>query len=71
MRVRTEPRFITLTALHNKKPIYLNVDMIGDIWQGDGFSSVGHLTHNNGGFKVTQDAEEILDLINNYNHEHI
>ena len=38
--------------------------MIGDIWQGDGFSSVGHLTHNNGGFKVTQDVEEILELMN-------
>lgn len=61
----TKPRFIALTALHNKKPIYLNVDMIGDIWQGEGFSSVGHLTHNNGGFRVTQDVEEILDLINN------
>jgi hypothetical protein len=57
-------RFIALTSLHNKQTIYLNVSMIGDIWQGDGFSSVGHLTHNNGGFKVTQDVEEILELMN-------
>jgi hypothetical protein len=65
MKVTTKPKFIALTALHNKQTIYLNVDMIGDLWQGEGFSSVGHLTHNNGGFKVTQDVEEILDLINN------
>jgi hypothetical protein len=64
MKVRTKPRFIALIALHNKKTIYLNVDMIGDIIQHDGYTVVGHLTHNNGGFKVTQDAEEILDLIN-------
>jgi len=64
MQVRTKPRFIALTALHNKQTIYLNVDMIGDIIQHDNCTVVGHLTHNNGGFKVTQDAEEILDLIN-------
>ena len=57
-------RFIKLTSSHNKETIYINIDMIGDIWQGDGFSSIGHLTHNNGGFKVTQDVEEILDLMN-------
>jgi hypothetical protein len=63
----TKLRFIELTSSITKKPIYLNVDMIGDIIQDEGYTRVGHLTHNNGGFKVTQDAEEILDLINYLN----
>jgi hypothetical protein len=67
MEQRTKPKFIALTSYNNKKTIYLNIDMIGDIIQDDECTRVGHLTHNNGGFKVTQDAEEILDLINNYN----
>lgn len=64
MNVRTKPKFIALNSFPKLETIYLNVDMIGDIVQFDDFTSVGHLTHNNGGFKVTQDAEEILDLIN-------
>jgi hypothetical protein len=67
MEQRTKPRFIALTSYNNKKTIYLNIDMIGDIIQNDECTRVGHLNHNNGGFRVTQDAEEILDLINNYN----
>jgi hypothetical protein len=66
MEQRTKPRFIALTSYNNKKTIYLNIDMIGDIIQDDEYTRVGHLTHNNGGFRVTQDAEEILDLINNF-----
>ena len=65
MRVRTEPKFIALTSVIDKGTIYLNVDMIGHIFQDDECTRVGHLTHNNGGFRVTQDAEEILDLIKN------
>jgi hypothetical protein len=59
-----KPRFILLTSVYDKKPIYINVNMIGDIKQNDDCTTIGHLTHNNGGFKVTQDEEEILDLIN-------
>jgi hypothetical protein len=66
MEERTKPRFIALTSIGRiNKTIYLNVDMIGDIVQEEDYTRVGHLTHNNGGWKVTQDAEEILDLINN------
>lgn len=61
------PRFIVLTNTYNKKPIYINIDMIGDIRQDDNCSVIGHLTHNNGGFKVVEDVEEILDLINELN----
>jgi len=60
-------RFIELTNNYDKKPIYININMIGDIRQDAGYSVIGHLTHNNGGFKVTQDVEEILDLINDLN----
>ena len=63
MKKNNEPKFIALTSLSSKKTIYLNVNMIGDISQDDECTRVGHLTHNNGGFRVTQDAEEILDLI--------
>jgi hypothetical protein len=59
-----KPRFIGLTSIHTKKTIYLNVDMIGDITENEKCTRVGHLTHNNGGFEVTQDAQEILDRIN-------
>lgn len=62
-----KPRFIVLTNTYNRKPIYINIDMIGDMMQDEGYTRVGHLTHNNGGFKVTQDIEEILDLINDLN----
>lgn len=62
-----KPRFILLTTINGKKPIYINVNMIGDIMENDDCTIVGHLTHNNGGFRVTQDVEEILDLINNLN----
>jgi hypothetical protein len=58
-------KFIELKSSNTKEPVYLNIDMIGHIYQCDGFTKVGHLTHRNGGFEVTQDAEEILDLINN------
>jgi hypothetical protein len=65
MEVKTKPRFIALTSVGSKRTIYLNVDMIGDIVEDNDGTRVGHLTHNNGGFRVTQDVEEILDLINN------
>jgi hypothetical protein len=67
-------RLIKLTARHNGKPFFLNVDMIGDIIDKDGvieygkvkprYTIVGHLTHNNGGFEVLETPEEILKLIN-------
>ena len=60
-------KFIQLTSLNTRKPIYLNIDMIGGIIQDDDHTVIKHLTHNNGGFKVIEDAEEVLDLINELN----
>lgn len=57
-------KFITLTLSADKKPILLNVKMIGSLKQYENYTLVQHLTHNNGGYHVTQDVNEILDLIN-------
>ena len=56
-------KFVKLTNYNNNDAIYLNVDMIGDICEDDGYTRVGHLTHNNGGFKVSEEVEEVLYLI--------
>lgn len=57
-------KFITLTTCQDKKPILLNVKMIGSLKQYENYTLVQHLVHNNGGYHVTQDVNEILDLIN-------
>jgi hypothetical protein len=65
-------RFIKLTSFYTKTPIYINVEMIGslnDVEEKDfnrepkKYTSVGHITHNNGGFKVIESVEEILKLL--------
>lgn len=67
MKVSTKIKFVKLTSNNNNQPIYLNIDMIGDIIESDGYTRVGHLTHNNGGFKVREEVEEVLELINQLN----
>jgi uncharacterized protein YlzI (FlbEa/FlbD family) len=57
-------KFIKLTSYNTNQPIYLNVDMIGNIYQNTDCTTIGHLTHRNGGFQVIEDVEEVLDLIN-------
>jgi hypothetical protein len=65
-------RLIKLTPFHTKTPIYINVDMIGHLSEVEEteytrvtkkYTSVGHLTHNNGGFRVIESIKEIFDLI--------
>ena len=65
-------RIIKLTPFHTKTPIYINVDMIGHLSEVEEteytritkkYTSVGHLTHNNGGFRVIESIKEIFDLI--------
>jgi hypothetical protein len=67
MKVSTKIKFVKLTSNNNNQPIYLNIDMIGDIIESDGCTRVGHLTHNNGGFKVREKVEKVLELINQLN----
>ena len=65
-------RFIKLTSFYTKTPIYINVEMIGDLSEVEEkdfnrepkkYTSIGHLTHNNGGYKVIESVEEILKLL--------
>jgi hypothetical protein len=65
-------KLIKLTLFNSKTPIYINVEMIGslsDVEENDfnrepkKYTSVGHITHNNGGFKVIESVEEILKLL--------
>ena len=67
-------RFIKLTSFHTKTPIYINVEMIGDLSEVEEkdfnrepkkYTSIGHLTHNNGGYKVIESVKEIAKLIIN------
>ena len=67
-------RIIKLTSLHDKSPIYINIDVIGHIYEVKEeikygkvekakHTRIGALTHNNGGFSVIESAEEIFLLI--------
>ena len=65
-------KLIKLTSFYNKTPIYINVEMIGslnDVEEKDfnrepkKYTSVGHITHNNGGFKVIESVEEVFKRI--------
>ena len=65
-------KLIKLTSFNTKKPIYINVDMIGHLSEVEEteytritkkYTSVGHLTHNNGGFRVIESIKEIIELI--------
>jgi hypothetical protein len=65
-------KLIKLTSFNTKKPIYINVEMIGSLSDVEEkehnrepkkYTSVGHLTHNNGGFKVIESIKEIVELI--------
>jgi len=66
-------RIIKLTNL-NKKPIYINVDAIGHLYEIEAeieygrvktekHTRIGATTHNNGGFSVIESVKEIFDLI--------
>lgn len=67
---------IKVTSLQDKQPIYINVDMIGHIYEvaaeinygrvtKEKHTRIGVTTHNNGGFSVTESISEVLKKINN------
>jgi hypothetical protein len=67
-------KLIKLTLFNSKTPIYINVEMIGSLNEIEErdfnrepkiYTSVGHITHNNGGFKVIESVKEIAKLIIN------
>jgi hypothetical protein len=64
--------FIELTRISDSTKVSVNAKMIGDISEEEDFNfgktnvkytRVGHLTHNNGGFKVKESKQEIFKLI--------
>mgnify|MGYP003353736387 FL=1 len=67
-------KFIKLTSIVDSKPIYINIEMIGHLYEQPAkkeygrevkgaFTKVGTVTHNNGGFEVAEDIKQILKAI--------
>ena len=67
-------KIIKLTSSVGKSPIYINVEHIGHFYEVEDkmeygrvtevkHTRVGVTTHNNGGFKVTESVEKILNML--------
>ena len=67
-------KLIKLTSIEDNKPIYLNIECIGHFYQvpakmeygrekDPAHTRVGVTTHNNGGFRVAEDMDQIIKLI--------
>ena len=65
---------IKVTSLSTKKPIYININMIGHFFEVEEkrsygaidkpkYTRIGVTTHNNGGFEVKESVDKILELI--------
>lgn len=65
---------IKVTSLSDKKPIYINVDMIGHFYRVPEkkdygtivkveHTRIGITTHNNGGFEITETPEMLIKYI--------
>ena len=66
--------FIQLTFYNDKKPVFINPETIGHMYEvtekmlhgridKGAHTMVGTTCHNNGGFKVTETTDQILKLI--------
>ena len=67
-------KFIKLTSIENSKPVFINPDFIGHLYEvaekisygsvdKPKHTRVGVTTHNNGGFSVIENIEKIIKLI--------
>jgi hypothetical protein len=67
-------KIIKVTSLEDKKPIYINVNMIGHFYTVQETVSygrmekiehtrVGVVTHNNGGFAIVESVDYILKFL--------
>jgi len=67
-------KFIKLTSATDSKPVYINIEMIGHMYEvpakveygrtvEDAHTRIGVSTHNNGGFRVAEDVNQIWKLI--------
>jgi hypothetical protein len=63
---------IKVTTLSDKKSIYINIDMIGHLYEIEEkdfnrepkkYTVIGTTTHNNGGFKVIESIQEVFNRI--------
>jgi len=59
-------KIITLTSNYDGELIYINTDSIGHIYDEETYTVVGTTTHNNGGFKVKENAKTILNIISEF-----
>ena len=57
-------KIIKLTSSMGGSDIYVNVDCIGHFYGYSNNTLVGVTTHNDGGFRVKETPEEIVELIN-------
>jgi len=66
--------FIKVTSIVDSKPIFISVNHIGHIYQvpakkeysrevKGAYTKIGVETHNNGGFEVVEDVNQIMKLI--------
>ena len=64
-------KFIELTLYTNNIRIFVNVEMIGHFYRAEtnnkqhAYTDICLLTNNNGGMKVKESVNEIIQLINN------
>jgi len=66
-------KLIKLTSTADSKPIYISIEQIGHFYQVpakkeygkvvEAHTCIGVTTHNNGGFKVAEDVNQIIKLI--------
>jgi len=63
---------IKVTTLSDKRSIYINIDMIGHLYEIEEkdfnrepkkYTVIGTTTHNNGGFKVIENIQEVFNRI--------
>ena len=65
---------IKLTSSVDGKPVYINIECIGHFYQvkakveygketKSAYTKVGVTTHNNGGFEIAEDIDQIVKLI--------
>jgi hypothetical protein len=71
-------KIIKVTSLKDKSSVYINVEQIGDFYRVPEkmnygrveeveHTRVGVTTHNNGGFKIVETPEELMEMISQYN----
>lgn len=67
-------KLIKLTSASDKKPVYINIECIGHIYEvpdklvynsigKKAHTRVGVTTHNNGGFEIVENISQIVKLI--------